>query len=144
MYLSYLGLKSLHGRWLCWISTGRKNGLTLLELQSHFGGNPLKFEVVCTRNGTAVLKGLKNTHTYSSSSRARSEQFSLLECATLNVQQYYLLKFFVGVVLQSMARCEGFPPPHAAAAPHTLVCCAAKKRRLLLICVTLPDRTNDT
>ena len=31
--------------------------LTLLELQSHFGDKPLKFQVVCTPNGTAVLKG---------------------------------------------------------------------------------------
>ena len=29
-----------------------------LELQSHFGGNPVKFQVVCPQIGTAVLKGL--------------------------------------------------------------------------------------
>ena len=32
--------------------------LTLLELQSHFGDNPLKFQVVCPQIGTAVLKEL--------------------------------------------------------------------------------------
>ena len=34
------------------------HSLTLLELQSHFGDNPVKFEVVCPQIGTAVLKGL--------------------------------------------------------------------------------------
>ena len=33
-------------------------GLTLLEPRSRFGDNPLKFQVVCPQNGTAVLKGL--------------------------------------------------------------------------------------
>ena len=32
--------------------------LTHLGLQSHFGDKPLKFQVVCPQNGTAVLKGL--------------------------------------------------------------------------------------
>ena len=32
---------------------------TLLELQSHFGDNTIKFQVVCPQIGTAVLKGLK-------------------------------------------------------------------------------------
>ena len=32
--------------------------LTLLELQSQFGDNALKFQVVCPQIGTAVLKGL--------------------------------------------------------------------------------------
>ena len=32
--------------------------LTLLELQSHFGNKALKFQIVCPRNGTAVLKGV--------------------------------------------------------------------------------------
>ena len=32
--------------------------LTLLELQSHYGDKPLKFQVVCPQNGTPVLKGL--------------------------------------------------------------------------------------
>ena len=32
--------------------------LTLLELQSHFGDNPIKFQVVCPQIGTAVLEGL--------------------------------------------------------------------------------------
>ena len=32
---------------------------TLLEPQSRFGDRPLKFQVVCPQNGTAVLKGLK-------------------------------------------------------------------------------------
>ena len=32
--------------------------LTLLEPQSRFGDNSLKFQVVCPQNGTAVLKGL--------------------------------------------------------------------------------------
>ena len=31
----------------------------ILELQSHFGDNPLKFQVVCPQIGTAVLKGLR-------------------------------------------------------------------------------------
>ena len=30
---------------------------TLLEPQSRFGDNPIKFQVVCPHNGTAVLKG---------------------------------------------------------------------------------------
>ena len=33
--------------------------LTLLELQSHFGDNPIKFQVVCPQIGTAALKGLR-------------------------------------------------------------------------------------
>ena len=33
-------------------------GLTLVELQFHFGGNQVKFQVVCPQIGTAVLKGL--------------------------------------------------------------------------------------
>ena len=32
--------------------------LTLLQPQSRFGDKPLKFQVVCPQNGTAVLKGL--------------------------------------------------------------------------------------
>ena len=32
--------------------------LTLLELQSQIGDNPLKFQVVCPQIGTAVPKGL--------------------------------------------------------------------------------------
>ena len=32
--------------------------LTLLDPQSRFGGKPLKLQVVCPQNGTAVLKGL--------------------------------------------------------------------------------------
>ena len=35
------------------------SALTLLELQSHFGDKPLKFQVVCPQSGTPVLKGLK-------------------------------------------------------------------------------------
>ena len=31
--------------------------LTLLALQSHFGGKLVNFQVVCSPNGTAVLKG---------------------------------------------------------------------------------------
>ena len=31
---------------------------SFLELQSHFGDIPLKFQAVCPQNGTAVLKGL--------------------------------------------------------------------------------------
>ena len=33
--------------------------LTPLEPQSHVGDNPVKFQVVCPQNGTAVLKGLR-------------------------------------------------------------------------------------
>ena len=33
--------------------------LAPLEPQSRFGGKPLKFQVFCPQNGTAVLKGLK-------------------------------------------------------------------------------------
>ena len=32
---------------------------TLLEPQSHFGDRPVKFQVVCPQNRTAVLKGLR-------------------------------------------------------------------------------------
>ena len=35
--------------------------LTLLEPQSRCGGKPLKLQVVCPQNGTAVLKGLKSS-----------------------------------------------------------------------------------
>ena len=31
--------------------------LTPLEPQSRFGDNPLKFQVICPQNGTAVPKG---------------------------------------------------------------------------------------
>ena len=31
--------------------------ISLLELQSRFGDTPLKIQVVCPQNGTAVLKG---------------------------------------------------------------------------------------
>ena len=34
------------------------SALNLLELQSHFGDNPVKFQVLCPQNGAAVLKGL--------------------------------------------------------------------------------------
>ena len=36
----------------------QEHGLTLLEPQSRFGDQPLKLQVVCPQNGTAVLKGL--------------------------------------------------------------------------------------
>ena len=36
--------------------------LTLLELQSRFGDKPLEFQAVSSQNGTAVLKGLRDTH----------------------------------------------------------------------------------
>ena len=52
-----LGLKNGHGHWLFWMSTGRKNRFTLSELQSHFGGKPVKSQVLLPRNGTAFLKG---------------------------------------------------------------------------------------
>ena len=32
-----------------------------LELQSHLGENPSKFQVVCPQNGTAVIEGLTET-----------------------------------------------------------------------------------
>ena len=35
-----------------------QNVLTLLEPQSRFGDKPVKLEVICPQNGTAVLKGL--------------------------------------------------------------------------------------
>ena len=46
---------------LKWDVSGNKTfftnrALTLLGLQSHFGGEPLGFYVLCPRNGTAVLK----------------------------------------------------------------------------------------
>ena len=37
---------------------GRSDRASLLEPQSRFGDKPLKFQVVCPHNGTAVLKGL--------------------------------------------------------------------------------------
>ena len=37
----------------------RERALTRLELQSRFGDTPLKFQVICPQNETAVLKGLK-------------------------------------------------------------------------------------
>ena len=38
-----IGLKDLHRHWVCWMPTGRKNSLTLLEPRSRFGDKPLKF-----------------------------------------------------------------------------------------------------
>ena len=38
--------------------------LTLLEPQSRFGDNTLKFQVVCPQNGTAVLKGLTTSYRF--------------------------------------------------------------------------------
>ena len=35
----------------------RFEGLTPSEPQSRFGDKPVKFKVICPRNGTAVLKG---------------------------------------------------------------------------------------
>ena len=37
-----------------------RDALTPLEPQSRFGDKPLKFQVVCPQNGTAVLKGLND------------------------------------------------------------------------------------
>ena len=34
-------------------------GLTLLVPQSRFGDKPLKFQVICPQNGTAVLNELR-------------------------------------------------------------------------------------
>ena len=39
-----------------WFPITSQKGLALLEPQSRFGDKPLRFEVVCPRNGTAVLK----------------------------------------------------------------------------------------
>ena len=39
-------------------SAREENDSTLLEPQSRFGDKPVKFQVVCPQNGTAVLKGL--------------------------------------------------------------------------------------
>ena len=35
--------------------------MTLLEPQSRFEDKPLTFQVVCSQNGTAVLKGLRSS-----------------------------------------------------------------------------------
>ena len=46
------GLRDRHGhRLLCLMSTGRNNGFTLLEPQSHYGDKPVKFQVVCPKTG---------------------------------------------------------------------------------------------
>ena len=60
LYISLLliGLKNRHGHCLCWMSTGRKNGLNPTEPQSRFGDKLLQVWVVCPQTGTAVLKGL--------------------------------------------------------------------------------------
>ena len=42
--------------------TGYIAGLTPLEPQSRCGDKPLKFQVVCPQNGTAVLEGLTWTY----------------------------------------------------------------------------------
>ena len=42
----------------CERATSDVRVLTLVEPQSHFGDKPVKFQVVCPQNGTAVLKGL--------------------------------------------------------------------------------------
>ena len=36
--------------------------ITLLALQSHFGDTPVKFQVLCPQNGTAVLKVLTSAN----------------------------------------------------------------------------------
>ena len=50
--------------------------LTLLELQSHFGDNRFKFQVVCPQIGTAVLKGLKSSETSLQRARERVQAIS--------------------------------------------------------------------
>ena len=40
-------LENRHGHWLCWMTTGGKNGLTILFFQSRFGDKPIEFQVVC-------------------------------------------------------------------------------------------------
>ena len=45
---------NLSGVFFCGFEPG-----PLLEPQSRFGDKPLKFQVVCPENGTAILKGLK-------------------------------------------------------------------------------------
>ena len=40
------------------IGLGVQLSLSLVELQSHFGGESLKHQAVCPQNGSAVLKGL--------------------------------------------------------------------------------------
>ena len=57
--------------------------LTLLELQSHCGENPLKFQVVCPQIGTAVLKGLNTSTSISSFERQATPHRSLrIICGT--------------------------------------------------------------
>ena len=45
--------------------------LTLLEPQSRFGDKPIKFQVVCPQNGTAVLEGLRETENRGAANRER-------------------------------------------------------------------------
>ena len=51
-------VKHQHGRWLCRMSTGTTNDVTLLVPQSRFGDKLLSIWPDCSHNGTAVLKGL--------------------------------------------------------------------------------------
>ena len=48
--------------------------LTLLKPRSRFGDKPLKFQVVCPRNGTAGLKGLKKVDPKQSISMGSAQQ----------------------------------------------------------------------
>ena len=47
----------LFGRYFKFPPSGTLSELTPFELQSRLGDKPVKFQVVCPRSGTAVLKG---------------------------------------------------------------------------------------
>ena len=51
--------------------------LTLLEPQSRSGDNPVRFQVFCPQNGTAVLKGLIYCLPYTPTYEAAKEYNSL-------------------------------------------------------------------
>ena len=56
---SSLDANAFYGQfWPVWAAVWGQGESTLLDPQSRFGDKPLKFQVICPQNGTAVLKGL--------------------------------------------------------------------------------------
>ena len=61
--------------------------LTLLEPQSRFGGKPVKFQIVCPQNGTAVLEGLRSSIPHPKTGFSKNQIASRWTIAWLNHTQ---------------------------------------------------------
>ena len=59
-------------------SENQKAALTLLEPQSRFGSKPVKFQIVCPQNGTAVLKGLTSVKKQKTREGMAPNEFALM------------------------------------------------------------------